>query len=164
MGARLTSNYFMLDGTDIIDSQNFTPGGAGGQLFGVESIQEFQVLTHNQSGQYGRSMGGIINSVTRSGGNAINGSGYEFLRNSALDAPGIFLMILTRQSQRSSAINSAAHWLARSALTMPFSLPMRTSWRQLRTPAASSITTAGPSAAPEQLRRHQRLRARFNLA
>jgi len=45
-GARTTSNYFMLDGTDINDSQNFTPGGAGGQLFGVEAIQEFQVLTH----------------------------------------------------------------------------------------------------------------------
>jgi hypothetical protein len=89
-GARLTSNYFMLDGTDINDSQNFTPGGAGGQLFGVESIQEFQVITHNQSAQYGRSMGGIINAVTRSGANAFHGSAYEFLRNSALDAKNFF--------------------------------------------------------------------------
>jgi hypothetical protein len=89
-GARLTSNYFMLDGTDINDSQNFTPGGAGGQLFGVESIQEFQVLTHNQGAQYGRSMGGIINAVTRSGTNTVHGSVYEFLRNSALDAKNFF--------------------------------------------------------------------------
>jgi hypothetical protein len=89
-GARLTSNYFMLDGTDINDSQNFTPGGAGGQLFGVESILEFQVLTHNQGAQYGRSMGGIINAVTRSGSNTVHGSVYEFLRNSALDAKNFF--------------------------------------------------------------------------
>jgi Carboxypeptidase regulatory-like domain len=89
-GARLTSNYFMLDGTDINDAQNFTPGGAGGQLFGVESIQEFQVITHNQSAQYGRSMGGIINAITRSGTNTLHGSGYEFLRNSALDAKNFF--------------------------------------------------------------------------
>ena len=46
-GARLTSNLFMLDGTDMNDSQNFTPGGAGGQMFGVESIKEFKVITHN---------------------------------------------------------------------------------------------------------------------
>ncbi len=89
-GARLTSNYFMLDGTDINDSQNFTPGGSGGQLFGVESIQEFQVITHNQGAQYGRSMGGIINAVTRSGTNEFHGSVYEFLRNSALDAKNFF--------------------------------------------------------------------------
>src|SRR5262249_44178161 len=89
-GGRLTSNFFMLDGTDINDSQNFTPGGAGGQLFGVESIQEFQVLTHNPPAQYGRSMGAVINSVTRSGTNTFHGSLYEFLRNSQLDAKNFF--------------------------------------------------------------------------
>ena len=89
-GARTTSNYFMLDGTDINDSQNFTPGGAGGQLFGVEAIQEFQVLTHNQPAQYGRSMGAVINAVTRSGTNTLHGSAYEFLRNNHLDAKNYF--------------------------------------------------------------------------
>src|SRR5260370_31578955 len=89
-GARLTSNYFMLDGTDLNDSQNFTPGGAGGQLLGVESILEFQVITHNASAQYGRSMGGIINAVSKSGTNTVHGDAYEFLRNSALDAKNYF--------------------------------------------------------------------------
>jgi hypothetical protein len=89
-GARLTSNVFMLDGMDMNDSQNFTPGGAGGQLLGVESIQEFQVITHNASAQYGRSMGGIINAVSKSGTNALHGDVYEFLRNSALDAKNFF--------------------------------------------------------------------------
>src|SRR5712692_8702657 len=89
-GARLTSNVFMLDGTDMNDSQNFTPGGAGGGLLGVESILEFQVITHNATAQYGRSMGGIINAVSKSGSNALHGDVYEFLRNSALDAKNFF--------------------------------------------------------------------------
>ena len=89
-GARLTSNVFMLDGTDINDSQNFTPGGAGGQLPGVESIREFQVITHNASAEFGRSMGGIINAVSKSGTNSLHGDVYEFLRNSALDAKNFF--------------------------------------------------------------------------
>ena len=89
-GARLTSNVFMLDGTDMNDAQNFTPGGAGGQLLGIESILEFQVITHNATAQYGRSMGGIINAVSKSGTNALHGSMYEFLRNSVLDAKNYF--------------------------------------------------------------------------
>jgi len=89
-GARLTSNVFMLDGTDMNDSQNFTPGGAGGQLLGVESILEFQVITHNASAQYGRSMGGIINAASKSGTNDLHGDVYEFLRNSAIDAKNFF--------------------------------------------------------------------------
>ncbi len=89
-GARLTSNVFMLDGMDMNDSQNFTPGGAGGQLLGVESIQEFQVITHNATAQYGRSMGGIINAASKSGTNSLHGDLYEFVRNSALDTKNYF--------------------------------------------------------------------------
>jgi hypothetical protein len=89
-GARLTSNLFMLDGTDMNDSQNFTPGGAGGQMFGVESIKEFKVITHNAPAEYGRSMGGIINAVSNTGTNNIKGDLFEFLRNSALDAKNYF--------------------------------------------------------------------------
>src|SRR3989441_1935400 len=89
-GARLTSNLFMLDGTDMNDSQNFTPGGAGGQMFGVESIKEFKVITHNAPAEYGRSMGGIINAVSNTGTNKIRGDLFEFLRNSALDAKNFF--------------------------------------------------------------------------
>lgn len=89
-GARLTSNLFLLDGTDMNDLQNFTPGGAGGQMLGIEAILEFQVITHNAPAQYGRSMGGIINAVSKSGGNTLHGDLYEFLRNSALDAKNYF--------------------------------------------------------------------------
>src|SRR5260370_12783347 len=60
-GARLTSNLFMLDGTDMNDSQNFTPGGAGGQMFGAESIKRFKVITHNSPA--GRIIDGVTGKV-----------------------------------------------------------------------------------------------------
>src|ERR1700676_3475277 len=61
----------------------------GGNL-GVDAIQEFSVLTSNFSAQYGRTSGGVISAVTKSGTNQFHGSAYEFLRNSALDARNFF--------------------------------------------------------------------------
>src|SRR4029077_2316637 len=57
---------------------------------GVDAIQEFSVLTSNYSAEYGKTSGGVVNAVTRSGANAFHGSVYEFLRNSALDARNFF--------------------------------------------------------------------------
>src|SRR6202043_2289773 len=61
----------------------------GGNL-GVDAIQEFSVLTSNYSAEYGRTSGGVVNAVTRSGSNQFHGGAYEFLRNSALDARNFF--------------------------------------------------------------------------
>src|SRR5206468_7441629 len=65
-------------------------GSSAGVLLGVEAVQEFQVLTNAYSAEFGRSAGGVINAVTRSGANAVHGSGFEFYRNSALDAKNYF--------------------------------------------------------------------------
>ena len=69
---------------------NKTPGSSAGVLLGVEAVQEFQVLTNSYSAEFGRSAGGVINAVTRSGANVTHGSGFEFHRNSALDAKNYF--------------------------------------------------------------------------
>jgi hypothetical protein len=89
-GARPEQNNFLLDGTDINNVYNKTPGSSAGLLLGVEAVQEFQVLTNSYSAEFGRSAGGQINAVTRSGENSIHGSVFEFLRNSALDAKDFF--------------------------------------------------------------------------
>src|SRR5439155_254173 len=89
-GARPEQNNFLLDGTDINNVYNKTPGSVGGVLLGVEAVLEFQVLTNAYSAEFGRSAGGVINAVTRSGENTIHGSAFEFLRNSALDAKNFF--------------------------------------------------------------------------
>jgi outer membrane receptor protein involved in Fe transport len=89
-GARPEQNNFLLDGTDINNVYNKTPGSVAGVLLGVEAVLEFQVLTNAYSAEFGRSAGGVINAVTRSGANAFHGSAFEFLRNSALDAKNFF--------------------------------------------------------------------------
>src|SRR5437870_1489792 len=72
-GARPEQNNFLLDGTDINNVYNKTPGSVGGVLLGVEAVLEFQVLTNAYSAEFGRSAGGVINAVTRSGENTIHG-------------------------------------------------------------------------------------------
>jgi outer membrane receptor protein involved in Fe transport len=89
-GARPEQNNFLLDGTDINNVYNKTPGSVAGVLLGVEAILEFQVLTNAYSAEFGRSSGGVINAVTRSGSNKYNGSLFEFHRNSAFDAKNYF--------------------------------------------------------------------------
>jgi Carboxypeptidase regulatory-like domain/TonB dependent receptor/TonB-dependent Receptor Plug Domain len=89
-GARPEQNSFLLDGSDINNVYNKTPGSVAGVLLGVETVQEFQVLTNSYSAEFGRSSGGIINAITRSGINKLYGNLFEYLRNSALDAKNYF--------------------------------------------------------------------------
>src|SRR5882762_5874287 len=56
----------------------------------ADMVQEFQELTLNMSAQYGNSAAAIVNVVTKSGGNTLHGSVYEFLRNDKLDANEFF--------------------------------------------------------------------------
>lgn len=81
---------FLLDGSDINDANNNTPGSAAGVLLGVDTLQEFRVLTNSYSAAYGRSAGGVISAVTKSGTNLLHGSVFEFVRNSAFDAKNFF--------------------------------------------------------------------------
>jgi hypothetical protein len=89
-GTRPTQNNYRLDGISFNDYTNGAPGGVLGTLSGVDAIQEFSVLTTNYSAEYGKTSGGVINAITRSGTNQFHGDAYEFLRNSALDARNYF--------------------------------------------------------------------------
>ena len=102
-GARPQQNNYRLDGISINDYSNGGPGSVLGQNLGVEAIQEFSVLTSNYSAEYGKTSGGVVNAISRSGTNQFHGSAYEFLRNSALDARAISMGVFRR---RSGAINS----------------------------------------------------------
>jgi carboxypeptidase family protein/TonB-dependent receptor-like protein len=89
-GARPRQNNYRLNGISINDPTNGAPGSVLGGNMGVDAISEFSVLTGNFSAEYGRSSGGVINAVTKSGSNTFHGDAYEFLRNSALDARNFF--------------------------------------------------------------------------
>jgi hypothetical protein len=89
-GARPQQNNYRLDGVSLNDYANGAPGSVLGGNLGVDAIQEFSVLTSNYSAEYGKTSGGVVNAITRSGTNQIHGSAYEFLRNSRLDSRNYF--------------------------------------------------------------------------
>jgi len=89
-GNRPSQVSFVLDGADINDANNNTPGSSGGVLLGVDTLREFRVLTNGYSAAYGRSGGGVISAVTKSGTNDLHGVVFEFVRNSAFDARNFF--------------------------------------------------------------------------
>ena len=90
-GGRPTQNNYRLDGNSINDYGNGGPGSVIGVSLGVDAIQEFSVLTGNYSAEYGRTSGGVVNAISKSGTNAFHGDLYEFLRNDKLDATDFFL-------------------------------------------------------------------------
>jgi Carboxypeptidase regulatory-like domain/TonB-dependent Receptor Plug Domain len=89
-GARPQQNNYRLDGVSLNDYANGAPGSVLGGSLGVDAIQEFSVITSNYEAEYGKTSGGVVNAITRSGTNQIHGSAYEFLRNSKLDAKNYF--------------------------------------------------------------------------
>jgi Carboxypeptidase regulatory-like domain/TonB dependent receptor len=89
-GSRPYANTFLLDGTVINDHANGTPGGAAGTNLGVDGVQEFKINTSVSPAEYGRSSGGVVSAITRSGTNGVHGSAFEFIRNNDLDGLGYF--------------------------------------------------------------------------
>src|ERR1700676_2184690 len=89
-GGRPAQNNYRLDGTSINDYSNSAPGSVLGTDLGSDAVGEFSVLSSTYPAEYGRSSGGVINAITRSGTKGFHGSVYEFLRNSALDAHNFF--------------------------------------------------------------------------
>jgi len=91
-GRRPQDNLFLLNGIEYTGSSQLavTPGGVSGYMLGIDAVREFNLLTDTYSAEYGKRAGGQVVVVTQSGTNAVHGTVFEFLRNSALDEPGIF--------------------------------------------------------------------------
>lgn len=104
-GQRAGSNYWMVDGVgaNIGIGGGPTPGnGLGGtlgsfstlggtnSLVSIDAMQEFRILTSTFAPEFGRTPGGQISIVTRSGTNQFRGTAFDYLRNGALDANNWF--------------------------------------------------------------------------
>jgi Carboxypeptidase regulatory-like domain/TonB dependent receptor/TonB-dependent Receptor Plug Domain len=101
-GQRTESNYYMVDGVSANTSAGYafgSPSAANGgtvpgatalgttqSLLSVDALQEFRVESSTYSAEYGRSPGGQLSFVTRSGTNTYHGSAFDYLRNNAFDA------------------------------------------------------------------------------
>lgn len=77
-----TLNNFTIDGFD----NNERVIGTSGVRPNVEGMQEISVQTNSYAPEAGRTAGGVINVVTKSGGNRFHGSAYEYFRNDIFDA------------------------------------------------------------------------------
>ena len=95
-GNRGRSNNYLLDGTDMNDGYRNDPSineagvfGTPATLLPIDAIAEMGILS-NMEAEYGRNSGGVVNIVTKSGTNKLHGAGFEYFRNSALDARNYF--------------------------------------------------------------------------
>ena len=88
-GGRPEGQAILLDDENLQSITNNGMGSTTGSSLGVEAIGEFQTLTNTYGAQFGGN-GAVINAVSKSGTNSFHGSGFDFLRNSALDARDFF--------------------------------------------------------------------------
>jgi outer membrane receptor protein involved in Fe transport len=79
---RNLSNNFIVDGV----SANDDAAGLSGIPFGVDAVEQFQVVTSGAQAALGRALGGYVSVVTKSGTNTVNGSVYDFIRDDNLNA------------------------------------------------------------------------------
>ena len=91
-GRRPMDNLILLNGIEYTGSSQLaiTPGGVSGDLLGIDAVREFNVQTDTYGAEYGKRAGAQVSVVTQSGTNAVHGSLFEFLRNSALDSRSVF--------------------------------------------------------------------------
>lgn len=79
---RNLSNNFIVDGL----SANDDAAGLSGITYGVDAVEQFQVITSGGQAELGRALGGYVNVVTKSGTNALHGTAYDYIRDDALNA------------------------------------------------------------------------------
>jgi hypothetical protein len=82
-GSRTQDNLITFDGAVAVRTRS---NGTSIGVADADSTQEVQILTANYNAEYGRSAGGQIRIVTKSGSRDFHGSAYEFMRNAALNA------------------------------------------------------------------------------
>lgn len=85
-GGRETANGFMVNGGDVMEGVQM--GTA--IIPNLDSIAEFRIITNNFDAEYGNFSGGQVNVITKGGTNQFHGDGFDFLRNTSLDARNFF--------------------------------------------------------------------------
>jgi Carboxypeptidase regulatory-like domain len=105
-GQRSDANYFMVDGVSanfgvtgyfpMVQSASgalpaLSAAGGTNSLASIDAMEEFRIQTSSFASEFGRTPGGQISIVTRSGTNSFHGSAFEYFRNDALDSKDWFV-------------------------------------------------------------------------
>ena len=101
------SNSFIVDGL----SANDDAAGLSGIFYGLDTIDEFQVVTSGGQAEYGRALGGYINVATKSGGNVMHGDLYGYFRNQRFNAanPLSHTTLPATQAQYGASLSGPIH-------------------------------------------------------
>ena len=83
------SNSFIIDGL----SNNDDAAGLTGVFYGLDVVNEFQVVTSGGQAEFGRALGGYVNTVSRSGTNQVHGDVYFFFKNQRFNAANALAQI-----------------------------------------------------------------------
>jgi hypothetical protein len=89
-GSRESTSEILLDGVSALVQSDHSGIYGTATLPSVDGVQEFRIQTNVYSSEYGRSGGGVVTMVSKSGSNEFHGSVFEFLRNSVMDANNFF--------------------------------------------------------------------------
>jgi hypothetical protein len=101
-GSRITQTTFLMDGA--LNNGSWRNGGLISP--NPDTVEEFRLITSNYNAEYGRSSGGVINVVTKSGTNQFHGTLFEYLRNSDTDSRSFFTpsVSILKQNQFGGAV------------------------------------------------------------
>jgi outer membrane receptor protein involved in Fe transport len=94
-------NSFLVDGTDT--TEQFYNENAGRTRIAAQisqdAVQEFQVVSSNYSAEYGRAMGGVVNTVTKAGTNGLHGAAFWFYRSTEFDGQDPFSAVVASEKR-----------------------------------------------------------------
>jgi Carboxypeptidase regulatory-like domain/TonB dependent receptor len=101
-------NAFLTDGNDTTE-QYYNENAGRTRItsqISQDAVQEFQVVSNNYSAEFGHAMGGVVNTVTRSGGNDFHGTGYWFFRNQDFNAKDTFATIVPQETRNQVGVSA----------------------------------------------------------
>ena len=101
-GRETGSNVFLIDGLSNYSVRN--GGGFGGQArLSLDSMAEFQVLTHQYGAEYGGSAGVVVNAVSRGGTNQLSGRAFYYFQDESLNAVEHFAKLAGEENPESGS-------------------------------------------------------------
>jgi hypothetical protein len=104
-GQRGRSNLVQVDGADNTDNSV----NAARSTVSQEAVQEFQVVTNSFAPEFGRTAGGVVNVVTKSGTNEVNGNVFGFIRHKTIQSRNAFAPIIDNDPNKKPPFTRAQY-------------------------------------------------------